>query len=81
MQLNFTENKIFVIRSKDGESVVITFASSAGEGVPTLARILFITLTNFFVTWAQFFRSQTSTGTFSSVSRPIFATKFALERP
>ena len=51
------------------------------EVVPMLASILFVTLTNFFVTWAPFFRSQTSTSPFSAVSRPIFATKCALESP
>ena len=40
-----------------------------------------VQLTKFFVTWAPFFRSQTLTGPFSAVSKPIFATKYALESP
>ena len=42
-------------------------------------RILFATLTNFIRQNSSVFRSQTLNGPFSSVSKPIFATKYAFE--
>ena len=44
-----------------------------------LWRILFVTWRILFVTWTPVFRSRTSNGPFSSVSKPILTTKYAFE--